>query len=177
MRRLMLAPLLAALLAAGQGVALAAYHDQEVRYERSNLDEVRNVLQGRTEPPGSPFGRPGLLSEGRPFRAQFTDVALSRYDAPRLAAIVEEVATLPPDSRIEIQGRLDWEPFRVTIHSDRDGRKEARLEGLVLRDRYEAMNMLDGLMRRGVEHARLDGRIGYQHIVGRLDNGYTRIEG
>lgn len=174
-RRLMLTPLFAALVIAGQSVSAAAYHD-EVRYERSTLEEIRSALQGRTEPTWGPLPRSGL-GDRRPFRARFTDVLLSRYDEPRLTAIVGDAASLPPDSLVEIQGRMDGEPFQVTIRSDRDGRKAARLEGLVFRDRYEALDLMDGLVHRGVQHARLDGRIGDQHVVGRIENGMTRFEG
>lgn len=99
------------------------------------------------------------------------------YDAPRRAAIGENAASLPPDSRVEIQGRMDGDPFQVIIESNRYARKTARLEGLVFRDRHEAMNLIGALQRRGVQHARTDGRVGYQPIVGRIDQGMTRFEG
>lgn len=175
--------LVAGLLIAGQGVTAAAdysTYNREVRSERSTLDDIRTTLGGLPLPPPPPsriIPSAGLLSDGKPFRAQFTDVVLSSFDAPRLAAILEDAANMPPDSRFEIRGRIDGDPFLVIIRSERDGRKEARLEGLVFRDRFEAMNLLESLTRHGVQYGRLDGRVGYQHVVGRIDNGVTRFEG
>ena len=175
-RRLTLASLLAGLWIAGQALAVAAYDGAEVRYERSTLDEIRTTISGR-QPAPRPFPSSGFISDGRPFRIQYTDVVLTSFDMPRLLSIVEDSAQLPPDSRIEIEGRMDREPFHVLIERSPAGRTTANLDGLVFRDRFEAMDLLDGLTHRGVAHARLEGRIGDRRIVARVDNGMRRFEG
>jgi hypothetical protein len=167
MRRLAPSLVLMVLLLAAQRAE--AYHE-EVRLEKAALVEVQATLFG------NPM-KPGLIVAGRPFKARFHDVVATRPEAFQLVGITRDAANLPPDSLLEIGGHIDGQDFRVRMESNKEGRKEAKLEGLPFHDRMEVIRFLEDLKGRGMRDVKLDARIGSRRMAGRIDNGQTRIEG
>jgi hypothetical protein len=157
----------AALLLVAPGAS--AYHE-EVRLDRATLYDVRAALLGD-------LTRPGLVSAGKHFKASFRDVVLTGRDASMLRQIVQDAASLPPDSRLTIQGAIDGKPFEVHMRSDEKGHKEAKLEGMMFADRHEALSFLESLRDRGMREAKLRGSVEGQRIEGRIEDGKPRFEG
>ncbi len=166
MRGLALSLFLVVPLLAAQSAA--AYHE-EVALDKATLTEIQGALFGHP-------AKPGLLVTGRPFKARFRDVVATRPEAWQLVGITRDAANLPPDSVLEIQGHIDGRAFEVKMESN-EGREMARLDALPFPDRMEVARFLDDLKGRGMRDVKLDAPVGFQHVVGRIDNGQTRIEG
>jgi hypothetical protein len=167
MRRLALSLALLAPLLAFQHAE--AYHD-EVGLEKARLADIQATLFG------NPM-KPGLLMAGKPFKARFRDVVLTRPEAWQLVGTIRDAANLPPDSVLEIRGHMDGEDFQVQMERNKEGRKVAKLEGLPIPDRGAVARFLDDLRGRGMREVKLDAVVGSQRVAGRIEEGQTRIEG
>src|SRR5574337_725168 len=96
----------------------------------------------------------GLAHGTTPFEARFRNVAVT--DQQQLLTDLQQLTTLPPDSRVRLQGTLNTRPFQAEVRNH-EGQLRVELRGVRFATQQDAQTFVTALRTNGAERVRVRG--------------------